>query len=151
MRVRLDEPTADIRDKILGFERILANHPDSQFGDTEDLPVEHLFGGGMCIRQMFIPAGTIVVGKIHRHAHPNFLLQGEVIVVTEHGGREKITAPHSMISEPGTKRVVYALTDVLWAVVHKTDTTDPIELEHEVIAPSYEALEAPEELLRIGG
>ena len=134
-------PDDNIRGKIAEFEAILAQHPDAQFGDTEDLPVEHLWGGGMCIRQMFIPKGTVVIGKIHRHAHPNFLLTGEVIVVTEGGGRQHIKAPHSLISEAGTKRCVYAIEDSMWAVVHKTETTDPKVLEQEVIAPSYEALE----------
>jgi quercetin dioxygenase-like cupin family protein len=137
----LTAPSAEIRDKVAEFEAILSQHPDAQFGDTEQLPVEHLFGGGTCIRQMFLPKGTVVVGKIHRHAHPNFLMQGEVIVVTEGGGRQHIKAPHSMISPAGTKRVVYAIEDSIWAVVHVTDTTDPVELEKEVIAPSYLALE----------
>lgn len=134
-------PTPEMRDMIAEFEAILAKHPDATFGDTENLPVEHLWGGGTCIRQMFLPKGTVVVGKIHRHAHPNFLMQGEVIVVTEGGGRQHIKAPHSMISEAGTKRCVYAIEDSIWAVVHVTQTTDPVALEAEVIAPSYEALE----------
>lgn len=136
----LDNPSEEMRGKIAEFEAIIAKHPNATFGDTEGLPVEHLFGGGMCIRQMFLPKGTIVVGKIHRHAHPNFLMSGEVIVVTEGGGREHIKAPHSMISKAGTKRVVYVIEDAIWAVVHKTETTDPVALEAEVIAPSYEAL-----------
>lgn len=136
----LDNPSDEMRGRIAEFEAILAKHPDATFGDTDNLPVEHLFGGGMCIRQMFLPKGTVVVGKIHRHAHPNFLMQGEVIVVTEDGGREHIKAPHSMISSAGTKRVVYVIEDAIWAVVHKTETTDPKILEQEVIAPSYAAL-----------
>lgn len=133
-------PEVGMRGRIAEFEAILAQHPYAQFGDTEDLPVEHLFGGGMCIRQMFIPKGTVVIGKIHRHAHPNFLMSGEVIVVTEGGGRQHMKAPHSLISEAGTKRCVYAIEDSIWAVVHKTETTDPVELEKEVIAPNYMAL-----------
>jgi quercetin dioxygenase-like cupin family protein len=146
----LTEPTEELRDKIAEFERILAQHPNATFGDTENLPVEHLFGGGTCIRQMFLPKGTVVIGKIHRHAHPNFILAGEVIVVTEGGGRQHIKAPHSLISEAGTKRCVYAIEDTLWAVVHVTDTTDPKVLEEEVIAPSYEALGMTEHK-KIGG
>lgn len=141
MIIQLDNPSDKMRGMIAEFEAVLAAHPEATFGDTDNLPVEHLFGGGMCIRQMFLPKGTIVVGKIHRHPHPNFLMQGEVIVVTEGGGREHIKAPHSMISSAGTKRVVYVIEDAIWAVVHKTETTDPKILEQEVIAPSYEALE----------
>jgi quercetin dioxygenase-like cupin family protein len=141
-----------IRKKIVEFEEILKNHPDAQFGDQERCPVEHVFGGGTCIRQIFIPKGMVIVGKIHKYAHPNFILQGEVVVVTEGGGRERIKAPHSMISNAGTKRVVYALEDTIWATVHVTTATNPEDLEKEVIVPSYEALgpSSPEECERLG-
>jgi hypothetical protein len=34
---------------------------------------------------MFIPKGTVIIGKIHRHQHLNFILQGKVSVATEFG------------------------------------------------------------------
>jgi quercetin dioxygenase-like cupin family protein len=152
MELAVYETPQRIRKMIKEFEIILAQHPDAQFGDQERCPVEHVFGGGTCIRSIFIPKGMVVVGKIHKHAHPNFLMQGEVIVITEGGGRQRLKAPHMMISEPGTKRVVYALEDTIWAVVHVTDAQTPEELEKDVIAPSYEALgsESPEACERIG-
>ena len=93
------------------------------------------------MREMFIPKGYMFTGKIHKHAHPNFLMRGEVLVVTEHGGVEYLKAPMAMISHPGTKRAVIALEDTWWIVVHVTDATNPRELEEDVIATSYEEFE----------
>ena len=82
----------------------------------------------------------LLTGKIHKHKHPNFLLKGEVLVLTETGGSEVLKAPLSMISEPGTKRALYAITDLVWTTIHHnpTNTEDLKELEKIVIAKDYE-------------
>lgn len=140
----------ELRKHIAEFEAIMREHPDAQLGDQERCPLSHEFGGGMYVRKIFLPKGMVVVGKIHRHAHPNFLLQGKVIVVTEDGGREYLQAPYSCISPAGTKRVVYVLEDAIWATVHITNETDLAKIEEEVIAPSYEVLESSVTAKQIG-
>src|SRR5689334_15204844 len=51
-----------------------------------DCPLQHVFAPGAYARTIFIPAGTVIVGKIHKHQHLNILSQGVVTVVTEGGG-----------------------------------------------------------------
>lgn len=128
------------REMLENFEKHLKNVDKSFVGDTPICPLKHSFSPGIYVREITIPKDTILVGKIHKHEHPNFLLKGEVVVVTEDGGEEHLKAPRSMISAAGTKRAVYAKTDVVWTTVHlnPTDTQDLEELEKEVIAPSFE-------------
>jgi hypothetical protein len=104
--------------------------------------LRHAFAEGIHVREIFIPKGTVIVGKIHKYAHPNFLMRGDVIVVTEGGGREHLSAPRAWISQPGTKRAVVALEDTVWITVHATHETDLTKIEDEVIATDYEALAA---------
>ena len=108
-----------------------------------ECPLQHVFAPGVYVRTMFIPAGTVIVGKIHKHAHPNILSQGTVRVLTEGEGDRELTGPLSMVSPPGTKRALLALTDVVWSTVHlnPTNTTDLAEIEADVIAPTFEAYE----------
>ena len=126
------------RNKILRFEEELANIPEAFFGDSDNCPLTHKFAPGVYVREIFIPKGTCVVGKIHKHDHPNFLMSGEVLVVTEHEGREHLKAPLSVISKAGTKRVVYALEDTIWITVHVTHETDLDKIEEHVIAKDFE-------------
>ena len=132
------------RGDILDFERALAEIPGAIIGDSEICPLKHSFAPGIYVREIFIPKGTMIVGKIHKHAHPNFLLSGKVIILTEHGGREELTAPLSMISPSGTKRVVFAVEDCRWVTVHenKDNETNLEKLEDFVIAKSFEEYEA---------
>ena len=108
-----------------------------------DCPVKHIFAPGVYAREIFIPAGSLVVGKIHKHAHLNFITKGRVKVATETGARE-YEAPYTFVSEVGTKRAVYAIEDTIWTTIHVTDETDLEKIEDYVIAKSYDDLPALE-------
>ncbi len=123
-------------------------------GDLPDVdcPLQHTFAPGVYARTIFIPAGTCIVGKIHKHQHLNILSVGEVTVVTEQGGDEELKGPMVMVSPPGTKRAVYAHTDVVWTTIHLTENTDLEQIEDEVICPTYEDYELfVQESKRLGG
>lgn len=106
-----------------------------------DCPLQHVFAPGAYARTIFIPAGTVIVGKIHKHSHLNILSKGIVTVVTEGGGKEELHGPLTMVSPPGTKRAVYAHTDTVWTTIHLTEETDLEKIEEFVIAKTYEDYE----------
>ena len=58
------------------------NLPES----LEMLGMKHSFTDGIYAREMTIPKDTMVVGKIHKHRHHNFLLKGEILVATAEQG-----------------------------------------------------------------
>ena len=102
-------------------------------------PIHEEYGAGTYARQMFIPKGTLIIGKIHRHQHLNFIMQGRVSVATEFGTKF-LNAPCVFVSEVGLKRAVYAEEDTIWVTVHQTKFTGEENLdkmEDELIAPDY--------------
>lgn len=105
-----------------------------------DLPVHHHFANNVYGRELFIPAGVAVMGKLHRFPCINVIAEGAVVVVTEHG-RFEYKAPDVFVSPAGTKRAIYAKKDTTWITFHPSETTDPNELEQRLIADSYAALE----------
>lgn len=129
----------NFRNEIMGFQENLMKVDGAFIGDSDICPLKHSFSDGVYVREIFIPKGTVLVGKIHKHDHPNFLMSGEVEVVTESGGSERLKAPLSMISKAGTKRVVKALKDTVWITIHSnpTNTQNLTKLEEIVIANSY--------------
>ena len=97
------------------------------------LGMKHSFTDGVYAREMTIPAETMVVGKIHKHRHHNFLLKGEILVATAERGVEHLKAPLMIVSEPGTQRVGYALTETVWTCIHKNgDNIEDLELLEEI-------------------
>jgi hypothetical protein len=103
-------------------------------------PKDDEYGCCTYAREMLIPKGTLIIGKIHRHQHLNFISKGKVTVFTEFG-EKYLEAPCTFISEVGLKRAVYAQEDTLWTTVHLTkfEKEDDLDkIENEVIAPSYD-------------
>lgn len=126
---------ASVRAKLYELQALGGELPEVE------MPLQHVFAPGLYARTIYIPRGTFVVGKIHKHRHVNTLSMGVVDVLTEGGGVERLVGPMTMASEPGTKRALYAHTDVVWSTFHVTNLTDLAEIEDYVIAPTYEAYE----------
>ena len=123
------------REAILKIQNRIAN--ELPLVDIDEyFPVKHHFSPGVYTREIFLPKDSLIVGKIHKHAHPSVISQGEVVVITPHG-MERLKAPLTFISEPGAKRVVYAVEDTVWTTVHVTDETDLEKIEDEVIAKTF--------------
>lgn len=107
----------------------------------ESCPVRHHFAPGCYAREMFLPKGLVVVGKIHKHAHVNVISQGSVSVFTEQEGVLTLTAPITFVSSPGTKRVVLVHEDCVWTTSHVTELTDLAEIERELIQTEFPEVE----------
>jgi hypothetical protein len=115
----------------------------------EDCIVKHYFSPkdekyGCCTyaREMLIPKGTLIIGKIHRHQHLNIISKGKVVVYTEFGEKH-LEAPITFVSEIGLKRSVYAVEDTLWTTIHLTEFVGEENLdkiEQEVISPDYQEM-----------
>ena len=106
-----------------------------------ELHVEHYFAHGTYTRELYLPQGAVLTGKIHRHSCINMLTKGKMRVVTDEGEYD-IEAPYTFVSGSGVKKAGYAIEDSIWINVHPWDGEADLEqLEQQVIIPSYEALE----------
>jgi hypothetical protein len=141
---------ATVRAKILHMEQEMKKLPDQI-----DLPLKHFFAPGVYAREIFLPKGSVVTGKIHKHAHLNIISRGKVSVVTEFGPMviDATVRPYTFTSQAGTKRALYVDEDAIWTTIHLTNETDLTKIEDEIIAPTYDdlALPAPDEQLKIEG
>ena len=117
-------PAGSIRTKIENLEAEMLRLPQVE------CPLEHHFAPGLYARQITIPAGTMLTGKIHKHDDINVLLSGEIDVLTPHGFK-RMHGPCTFVARAGTKKLGYAYTDVVWTTIHAnpTDETDIDKLE----------------------
>lgn len=99
----------------------------------------HHFAPGMYLRELTVPAGMLIVGKIHLHSHLLMVLAGRALVVSEFG-REEVTAGYIGGSPAGVKRVVLALEDTRFVTIHVNEG-DSQDLE--VIEAAHIEPEAP--------
>ena len=117
------------RDKVFEIEALMKDMPQLE------LKVVHYFSKGVYARELHIPAGTVLVGEIHKFRNLNILSCGRIQVSTEDGIIE-VEAPFTVVSPAGTKRIARALTDCVWTTIHGTDETDLNSIEKTFIAKS---------------
>ena len=108
--------------------------------DPDFNPVKHTFCKHQYVREIFNPAGEMLITKIHKVEHPFFLMKGEMSILSEEG-EMRISAPYYGVTPVGTKRVIMAHTDCTFVTVHPTDKTNLEEIEKELIATEYTELE----------
>ena len=124
----------EVREIIADFEA-RARLEENQI----DVPVKHYFSKDVYAREVRIPAGSLVVGKLHKFQNLNILSEGEISVLSIDGA-QRMKAPCTIVSSPGVKRLAYAHTDVVWTTIHGTNETDVEKIEDVFIAKSYEEL-----------
>lgn len=103
----------------------------------------HHFAEGVYGRELRIPAGVALIGKIHRHSTLNVLAEGELAVTTAEGPKV-LKAPAIFVSPAGAKKLGVAITDCVFLNVHASKETDLALLEAELIEPETPAIEHEE-------
>ena len=138
------EAMLDIENKKAFREKITLLHKEVEDSENsltgEEMhsynPVKHEFADGCYIREIFNPAGQLIITKIHKKRHPFFLMKGKMSILTENG-ISTIEAPYNGITEPGTKRAIYTHTDCVFITVHATELTNVDEIVNEVTADDF--------------
>lgn len=113
---------------------------DKMLVETEghfDQPTEHYFAKGAYLRTITLYAGTVTSSKIHKTQHFSLILEGAVTVAREDGSVEYIEAPHIMVTEPNTKRLIIAHEDTQWITFHVTDHDNVEDIERDIISKEF--------------
>ena len=121
------------KDEILRLQSEMVKMPQAE------LQTEHYFSGGMYCRKLIRPAGTLIVGKVHKKDHFFLCAKGQIIAWSEKG-MVTLNEGDVICSKAGTKRVTLAVTDAIGITFHRTNKTDLDKIEKELIEPDETAL-----------
>ena len=116
-------------DKIDALLREISARPQVE------CPVQHFFGPSIYIREVIMPAGTVVVGKYHKEDHLCNMVEGRMIVVGEDGEQREVAAPSVFMAKKGRK-TAYIIETVRFQNIYSTDETDVEKLEHMLVEDS---------------
>jgi hypothetical protein len=100
-----------------------------------ECPLVHRFTPGMYIREIFMPAGSLITSKIHKTEHPYTISKGKVAVSIDGKDWEEFEAPYTGITKPGTRRILYIIEDCIWTTYHVNDDNceDLEQIEEKII------------------
>jgi len=144
--VDFDSRPGTFREKIEAVEAQLALLP------MPEMELDHSFHGGVYLRTLYAPKGTLMTSYIYRVPHQCLISKGVVSYRSEVLGG-KITGPCRFSADAGSKRIVYCHTDMVWTTVIKTDATNVADAEREIYLKTYEEWEAEccANIIEVGG
>jgi hypothetical protein len=118
------------RQKIEIIEWLILN---TMINIADELPVKHVVHAGMYARELFIPEGVLLTGKIHLEDHICILSQGDLSVMTD-DGIKRIQAPFTFTARAGLKKIGYAHKDCTFTTLHATNLTAIDEIEAALLS-----------------
>jgi len=113
-------------------QKVEAMLPELKAMPQVDCQEKHYFGPSLYIKEVTMPAGSIIIGKPHKVAHMCVMLQGKMILVAEDGSKKEVKAPLTFVGTPGRK-VAYILETTVFQNIYATDETDIEKLENMFI------------------
>ena len=122
-------------------EKLLLDRPEAHV----KCETFHHFGPGVCIREVHIPAGTLLIGHEHVGETANAFVEGSLRLLQEDGSWQTLHAPMFLVSPPGRK-VAITLTDCIWQNILATTETDPQVIESLFVRKSKAFLEKEQQL-----
>ena len=101
---------------------------------------KHHFGPNIYIKEVTMPAGSLIIGKHHRMEHLCNMMSGRMIVVDSDGNRAELIAPMTFMAKPGRK-IAYIIETVVFQNIYSTSETDIEKLENMLVDNSKDLLE----------
>ena len=92
-----------------------------------DCPIRNYFAPGLYAREITIPAGTVVIGAVHKTENLVIVSMGRLRIVTDDGPIE-VKAGDTFTCRAGMENAVVALEDSRWTNFFPTTETDPEKL-----------------------
>ncbi len=109
-----------------------------------DCPVKHSFSPGLYVREIFIPAGTIFIGRPHKVGHRIEGISGKVALYID-GARFEFDGAFMLHTKAGTQIAAHAITDHVAHTYH----ANPAECR-DVEQCEDAAFQSADEVLKLG-
>lgn len=127
------KPQKTTRERVNALEKALLEVPQV------DCPIRHHFAPGVYAREITIPAGTVVVGAIHKTDNLVIVSMGRLRIVTDDGTTE-VRAGDTFTCKAGAKNAMFALEDARWTnLLHNPENITETAVLVEMFTHSKES------------
>lgn len=116
-----------MNEKVIDLAALVAQAPQI------DLRTTHMLCNEIYARTVFMPAGTIAIGCIHKSDHIIMQVCGDTTITTDEGVT-RLTGWHMFPVKAGAKRALYMHEDTIWVGFHHTTKKTVAEIEADLCA-----------------
>lgn len=132
-KVSGDIAETSVQEKIEALEAEWLKLPQAH------IPVTHHYAGGIYIREITIPAGTAITGRIYLDDHFDIMVSGEIIV-SSIDGIKHLSGFNLFKGNQGKKRAGYTITNVHWFTICCSPDTEIESITAASFAEYYKRL-----------
>lgn len=121
----------EIKDLLVKDRRTIVDFIQRSTSAIADIQTTHRFVDGMYYRSMKAPAGSLIVGATHKKSCINILISGEIMISN---GSEcvRMKAPQTFEGTKDTGKTGFAITDIEWVNIFRTDALTVRDAETEL-------------------
>jgi len=106
-----------INDKIEEYEQFALTQ------DQVEIPPTERYIAGMYVREITIPKGTILTGRVWKDGYVDIMVSGDISVATP-DGIKRLKGWNVLEGKAGRKRAGYTHEDTHWITVHKSNVRE---------------------------
>jgi hypothetical protein len=85
-----------------------------------EMPVIERFINGMYTREIVIPRGALLTGRVWKNDYVDIMLEGDILIAIP-SGTSRLTGANVCDGKAGRKRAGYAFRDTHWITVQRAD------------------------------
>ena len=94
---------------------------------------KHYFAHGTYVRELFVPANTVLTGMIHKHSCVNIMVRGKIRVISSAGTRD-LEGYNVFVSGAGEQKAAYVLEDLVFLNVFPWEGPEDAERAEQLLA-----------------
>lgn len=92
--------------------------------DNSDLSLKEYISGGMYCREITIPKGTLITGRIYKFDHIEIMIRGRIDILSADGGLKHYDGYNVIEALAGKRQAGYAYEDTVWLTVNRVPNID---------------------------
>jgi len=92
----------------------------------EDYQLKEYYSGGLYCRQITIPAGALITGRIYKFDHIEMMVSGEITIISADGPKNTYEGFNVISAKSGKRQAGLAISDTVWMTVNQVPENVPL-------------------------
>lgn len=119
-------------DLTIGESRDVFDKIEQGLFELEQIPVEayqlnECISGGMYCREITIPKGAAITGRIYKFDHIEMMISGDITIISADGGKERYTGHNIIEAHAGKRQCGLAHEETKWLTVNLIPEHFPLD------------------------
>lgn len=86
--------------------------------EDSDYSLKEYYSGGMYCRQITIPAGALITGRVYKFDHVEIMLSGDITIISDDGSETFYTGNNVIEAKAGKRQAGFSHSETTWLTIN---------------------------------